>query len=69
MVVKKKKPNAMPVKVATETKTFGNVRPCNCAHDFQDAYYGKGMRLHTTGKGGSPGHITYRCTVCGTKKG
>ena len=39
--------------------------PCACEHPYQDATYGKGVRVHnrmtkTTG--------TYRCTVCSKVK-
>lgn len=36
---------------------------CTCTHEFQDATYGKGMRVfNETGKDQQAG---YRCTVCG----
>ena len=35
------------------------VKPCKCAHAFQDSEYGHGLRtMNTTVKG-------FRCTVCG----
>jgi len=39
------------------------VMQCSCQSEFQDATYGKGMRVfNETGKDGKGG---YRCTVCG----
>lgn len=39
------------------------VLPCSCEHAYQDATYGKGMRLfNEIGKDQKGG---YRCTVCG----
>lgn len=35
------------------------VLPCTCSHEFQDATYGKGMRLHNVNKDGKA-----FCTVC-----
>jgi len=47
-----------------EVKT-ASVRPCDCAHDYQDRTYGAGKRVHNacevpdeTGQG-------WRCSVCG----
>lgn len=37
---------------------------CNCAHEFQDKVYGKGIRVHNPCKEGKAG----RCTVCGNEK-
>jgi len=39
------------------------IRPCTCKYPFQDAKYGKGMRVHTVCAGEK---IT--CTVCGSTK-
>ena len=37
---------------------------CNCVHEFQDSFYGKGNRLfNPRGKGEKLDG--YRCTVCG----
>lgn len=49
------------VKVTQGTRVIG----CACVHDFQDATYGAGRRLHNTGAGVPP---TYTCTVCGKDK-
>ena len=41
---------------------------CNCKHEEQDKFYGKGNRVHnqvTKTKGTSK---TYKCTVCGSEK-
>lgn len=39
---------------------------CSCKHDFQDATYGKNMRVfNVCGKGSQK--TGYRCTVCGNK--
>ena len=35
---------------------------CTCKHEFQDAVYGKQMRVITRDKNKNP-----RCTVCGPK--
>lgn len=44
------------------------IAPCNCQHSYQDAKYGKGMRVHNVVlKGKKAG--TYICTVCNTRKG
>jgi len=43
---------------------------CKCKHEYQDANYGKGMRVHnrtanTTSKSKDAGaNWVYRCTVC-----
>lgn len=54
----------------TETKNHTNapmrILPCGCAHDFQDASLGKGLRLHNPTDSGD--RIGYRCTVCGVTK-
>ena len=44
------------------------VKPCNCSHAFQDAKYGKGMRVHTVGQGAKSERKKTTCTVCGTVK-
>lgn len=40
---------------------------CNCKHEFQDATYGKDMRVaidvHT-----KSGGVVHRCTVCGKEQ-
>jgi len=70
MVTKKKKtPTKNAPAPQAEVRGYGNIRPCTCDHEYQDRLYGKGMRLHTTCKTGSPGGAAYRCTVCGTRKG
>ncbi len=38
------------------------VKPCDCKHEYQDAKYGKGKRLHNATKDG------WRCCVCGKTK-
>ena len=39
------------------------IMQCSCQSEFQDATYGKGMRVfNEIGKDGKGG---YRCTVCG----
>lgn len=50
-------------------KVYGRIRPCVCEHAFQDKEYGKGMRLHTEAKTGTPGSVKFRCTVCAAVKG
>ena len=40
---------------------------CKCHHDFQDKKYGKGNRVHNTGKELTRGWLR-RCTVCGDEK-
>ena len=69
---KKPKPEDKKTKAAAvevPKKSTSRVRPCSCVHEFQDKEYGKGMRLHTEAKGGSPGQVKYRCTVCLLMKG
>lgn len=39
------------------------VLKCQCAHEYQDEKYGKGMRFHNGNR-----KKQYTCTVCGTKK-
>lgn len=43
------------------------IRPCKCLNTYQDARYGRGNRVHNTGKSIDKG-VTYICTVCGMKK-
>jgi hypothetical protein len=38
------------------------VKSCNCKHEYQDAVYGKGQRVH------NPSTKGHRCSVCGTEK-
>ncbi len=42
------------------TGSSPKVIACNCNHEYQDAKYGKGQRLHNPRKGD-----TWACTVCG----
>lgn len=47
------------------------VLKCSCKHDFQDKYYGKGLRLHNFGPkcyGFAVRGPGWRCTVCGKTK-
>ena len=46
------------------------IKNCNCKNDFQDARYGKNMRIHNVCGGGNVkgGNKGLRCTVCGDKK-
>ena len=44
------------------------IRSCGCSSEYQDAVYGKGMRVHNEGKGKNNDPV-YRCTVCGAEKG
>lgn len=39
------------------------IMKCECRHEFQDAKYGTGMRVHTPKKTGG-----WRCTVCGKER-
>ena len=55
----KKENRAVPPKAAK----------CTCAHDFQDARYGRGVRLHNPATGKSGEMDALRCTVCGARKG
>jgi hypothetical protein len=68
---KKPKPEEKKKKTATAVevpkKAQGRVRPCSCAHEFQDKEYGRGMRVHT--QGGTVTAPKFRCTVCGATKG
>ena len=36
------------------------IRKCSCEHPAQDAFHGKGNRVHTTDAKGN-----HHCTVCG----
>lgn len=45
------------------SKLAASVKQCDCAHDYQDAKYGKGKRVH------NPSAKGYKCTVCGKLKG
>jgi len=48
--------------MAKEIKiTSTTVKTCDCKSDFQDAMYGKGMRVKNSTNSG------LRCTVCGKK--
>ena len=38
---------------------------CNCKSEFQDEFYGKGIRLFNTCGDNKGKVIAYRCTVCG----
>lgn len=40
------------------------IKKCTCVNEYQDRKYGKGMRVHTTGKKDGD-----RCTVCGPVSG
>lgn len=40
------------------------IKSCTCNHEFQDARYGKGMRVFNY----QPGKGKVRCSVCGTVK-
>lgn len=40
------------------------IKHCSCRHDFQDATYGEGMRVHNKA-GGNKKPLAWRCTVCG----
>lgn len=40
---------------------MSTVRTCSCKHEYQDATYGKGMRVSNIMKNGD-----MRCTVCGS---
>ena len=42
------------------------VLPCHCRHQFQDAEYGRGLRLHNVMAKKASGQQTARCTVCGS---
>jgi hypothetical protein len=41
------------------------VASCVCDHKAQDAYHGKGNRVHNPCKSNESGKTGYRCTVCG----
>lgn len=45
------------------TKAESKVLRCSCRHEYQDAQYGVGMRLHNPCSGHA-NSIAYRCTVC-----
>lgn len=37
----------------------------NCHHEYQDAKYGKKIRVHNPTMKKDGGETVYRCTVCG----
>lgn len=39
---------------------------CKCHHEQQDAFHGKGMRVHNETAKKDP--QVYRCTVCGAEQ-
>jgi len=41
------------------------ILPCDCTHQYQDARYGTGRRVHNRGKQIAVGKYLWRCTVCG----
>lgn len=41
------------------------IKPCTCKHDWQDAKYGKGNRVHNFAAGVNKPAGAWRCTVCG----
>lgn len=50
----------------TKIETGGvKVMTCTCAHAYQDAKYGKHLRVHNRIVKPSPG---WRCTVCKTTR-
>jgi len=51
----------------TTTTEACKVMPCTCKHEFQDAHYGKGLRLHNRCRP-KDGERWYRCTVCGAER-
>lgn len=60
-----KKTTATPsASVKDDLKQRGKsiVRFCTCVHAFQDATYGRSMRVHNVGT------TKASCTVCGTEK-
>ena len=44
--------------------TMTVVQSCTCVHEFQDARYGRGMRVKNEMKGGK-----VRCTICRLESG
>lgn len=52
------------VKVKSGTKTL----PCTCAHEFQDATYGRRRRVHNSCMSKGHGTDAWRCTVCKAEK-
>lgn len=51
----------LPVKEAIMP---GKILPCNCVHEAQDRFHGKGNRVHTA----RAGNEKFRCTVCSTER-
>jgi hypothetical protein len=45
------------------------IKPCTCTNKYQDTRYGKGMRVHNSGKPKSSSGELWRCTVCKSEKG
>lgn len=41
------------------------LQPCTCHHAYQDATYGRGLRVHNLlSRGGKDATAKARCTVC-----
>lgn len=38
---------------------------CDCLHDYQDAVYGRGMRVHNVKSATNKSEERVSCTVCG----
>ena len=45
-----------------------NILPCKCAHAYQDARYGAGLRVHNHARKVHSGAGGWRCSVCGDVK-
>ena len=43
-------------------------RKCTCKSEFQDEFYGKGIRLFNTCVDNKGKITAYRCTVCGKEQ-
>jgi hypothetical protein len=52
----------------TDKKDTAPILPCSCNHEYQDAKYGKGRRVHTVHGTTKKGQPVAECTVCSTKK-
>ena len=51
-----------------DTSRSSKVIPCTCIHEFQDAKYGRGNRVHNWARSGNNKIGGWRCTVCKTMK-
>jgi hypothetical protein len=56
----------MATSATTSKGNTAYVSSCKCSHEFQDMFYGRGLRLFnkTEQKGAGDNMVKCRCTVC-----